>query len=132
MKNKVKAIGGIFLKSDNPKVMQDWYDRHLGLSFHQKGYNSFKWKDADTNKPGRTEFSFMNNDTEYLAPSSSSFMINFSVENLEELLNTLKSEGIQQIGEMQSYPYGKFAWIMDPEGNKIELWESIEKGFEGA
>jgi predicted enzyme related to lactoylglutathione lyase len=127
---KVKAIGGVFFKSENPKEMQDWYDRHLGLSFQQKGYHSFLWKDNESGEQGRTEFSFFKKDTDYMNPSKSPFMINFAVENLEELIIELKSEGIQQVGEIESYPYGKFAWILDPEGNKIELWEPIEKGFE--
>ena len=71
----------------------------------------------------------MNEDTDYYKPSEKQFMMNFRVENLEELLKTLKEEGVQVVGEMQTYDYGKFGWIMDPEGNKIELWEPIDKAF---
>lgn len=130
MKNRVTGIGGIFFKADDPRHLQNWYDKHLGLQFEGKGHSPFFWKEKETGKEARTEFSFFPRDTGYLAPSSSPFMINFRVENLEALLSALKAEGVQQVGEMESYPYGKFAWILDPEGNKIELWEPLEQGFD--
>ncbi|MFN0189182.1 MAG: VOC family protein [Bacteroidia bacterium] len=129
MKKRVIGIGGIFFKSPDPKKLQAWYDKHLGLSMLGAGYHSFLWKDAVEPEKGRTEFSIFNNDTDYLNPSTSPFMINFRVENLEELLILLKQEGVEQIGNMDSYSYGKFAWIMDPDGNKIELWEPVDDGF---
>ena len=129
MKKRVIGIGGIFFKSTDPKKLQAWYDKHLGLSMLGAGYHSFLWKDAVEPEKGRTEFSIFNNDTDYLNPSTSPFMINFRVENLEELLILLKQEGVEQIGNMDSYSYGKFAWIMDPDGNKIELWEPVDDGF---
>ncbi len=130
MKKRVTGIGGIFFKTADPKKMQDWYDQHLGLNFQGKGYNSFLWKDHLTGEDGRTEFSFFKNDTNYLDPSDSPFMINFRVEDLEGLIHALRGEGVTIIGDIQSYPYGKFGWIMDPAGNKIELWEPMEQGFE--
>ena len=72
----------------------------------------------------------MKEDTPYFNPSQKQFMVNFRVENLEELLEALKKEGIEIIGEIESYDYGKFGWIMDPEGNKIELWEPLDKEFQ--
>lgn len=129
MEQRVTGIGGIFFKADDPKKMQDWYDQHLGLNFEGKGYNSFLWQDSTTGEQGRTEFSFFKKDTTYFDPSPSPFMINFRVKNLEALVQLLKEEGVTIVGEIQTYPYGKFGWILDPDGNKIELWEPVEEGF---
>ena len=129
MKKRILGIGGIFFKSADPKRLQAWYDKHLGLSMLGAGYHSFLWKDAVEPEKGRTEFSIFNNDIDYLNPSTSPFMINFRVENLEELLLLLKEEGVAQIGSTESFSYGKFAWILDPDGNKIELWEPVDDGF---
>jgi predicted enzyme related to lactoylglutathione lyase len=129
MKKRISGIGGIFFKSADPKKLQAWYDKHLGLSMTGSGYHSFLWKDTPEPEKGRTEFSIFNNTTDYLNPSTSSFMINFRVENLVELLQVLKEEGVTQVGNMDEYSYGKFAWIMDPDGNKIELWEPVDDGF---
>lgn len=129
MEERVNGIGGIFFKTEDPKKIQDWYDQHLGLKFEGKGYNSFLWKDHKTGENGRTEFSFFKKDTDYMHPSTSPFMINFRVKNLEALIEKLKAEGVTVVGEIQSYPYGKFGWILDPDGNKIELWEPVEEGF---
>lgn len=129
MNDRVTGIGGIFITSDDPKAMRTWYDKHLGLHFGDQGHNSFLWKEQETGEQGRTEFSFFKKGTEYLHPSSSPFMINFRVKNLEALIGQLRNEGVQVVGELQRYPYGKFAWILDPEGNKIELWEPVEEGF---
>jgi predicted enzyme related to lactoylglutathione lyase len=71
----------------------------------------------------------MKDDTDYYEPSKKQFMINYRVENLEELLEELKKEGVEIVGEMQTFDYGKFGWIMDPDGNKIELWEPNDKAF---
>ena len=81
-------------------------------------------------KTGFTAWSIFKNDTEYTNPSTKDAMINYRVENLEELLNTLKAEGVEIVGEMESYDYGKFGWIMDPNGYKVELWEPVDKNYE--
>jgi catechol 2,3-dioxygenase-like lactoylglutathione lyase family enzyme len=130
MNERVTGIGGVFLTTEDPKAMRAWYDRHLGLNFGDQGHNSFLWKEQDSGEQGRTEFSFFKKGTEYLHPSSSSFMINFRVKNLEALLETLRAEGVTIAGDLQKYPYGNFAWILDPDGNKIELWEPVEEGFD--
>jgi predicted enzyme related to lactoylglutathione lyase len=127
---RVTGLGGIFFKSDTPNELNHWYDKHLGLSFNGQSYSTFRWRDFHSNIAARTEFSLFKKDTSYFAPSDSHFMLNFRVENLENLLNLLIQEGVRVIGEMETYPYGKFGWILDPEGNKIELWEPIEEGFD--
>ena len=94
--------------------------------------HSFRWIDLHNNEakePSLTAWSPFKDDTSYFNPSNKPFMFNYRVENLVELLKVLKEEGVQIVGEMEEYPYGKFGWIMDPDGNKIELWEPKDEGF---
>lgn len=120
---RVTGIGGVFFKCEDPAKMKEWYGKHLGLPVTDWGA-SFRWRTVeDPEKVGRTEWSTMKHDTDYLQPSDKPFMINYRVENLVALLEQLKAEGVEMAGEMQEFEYGKFAWIMDPEGHKIELWE---------
>ena len=127
MKSRVTGIGGVFFKSKDPKATKEWYKNHLGLNTDQYGC-TFWWKDQEGNDCS-TQWSPFKSDTDYFAPSKKSFMINYRVENLKELLEVLQKEGVQVIGEMEEYDYGKFGWILDPEGNKIELWEPVDKAF---
>ena len=127
MKNRVTGIGGIFFKSKDPNAVKHWYNKHLGLNTDQWGC-TFWWKDEDGNKCS-TQWSPFKEDTIYFEPSKKDFMMNFRVENLEELLKTLKAEGVQVIDRIESVEEGKFGWIVDPEGNKIELWEPNDKAF---
>ena len=106
--------------------MHDWYKQHLGIDATEYGA-MFQWRDKeDSEKLGTTVWSTFKKDSKYFNPSDKDFMFNYRVENLAELLKLLKEEGVQVVGEMEEYDYGKFGWIMDPEGNKIELWEPIE------
>ena len=118
---RVTGIGGVFFKSENPKQMNEWYKTHLGIPVGDYGW-SFAWKDKDGND-GMTQWSTFDAETKYFNPSEKSFMMNYRVDNLEALLALLKEEGVTIVGEMETYDYGKFGWILDPEGNKIELWE---------
>ncbi|NJB36418.1 VOC family protein [Croceivirga sp. JEA036] len=127
MKKRVTGIGGFFFKCDDPDKVKSWYNKHLGLNTDQYGC-SFWWKDKEGND-GLTQWSPMNKDTDYFEPSKKQFMMNFRVENLKELLATLKEEGVTVIDKIEEFEYGKFGWILDPEGNKIELWEPIDKAF---
>lgn len=129
MKKRVTAIGGIFFKCDDPQAQREWYANHLGLKTDDYG-TSFEWRKSDApEEKGYSVWSTFKKDTDYFLPSQKEFMINFRVENLVELLAVLKNEGIVQVGEIQELEYGKFAHIMDPEGNKIELWEAIDSEF---
>lgn len=122
---RVTGIGGIFFKSEDPGKLRAWYGKHLGFNITEWG-STFQWIEpdkSDANQTARTEWSPFANDTNYFAPSEKPFMFNYRVENLTELLKILHDEGVTIVGEMEEFPYGKFAWIMDPEGNKIELWE---------
>ena len=122
---RVTGIGGVFFKSEDPKNLKDWYGKHLGLPVNEYGC-SFQWfeiNNKDPKVPASTTWSPFKEDTKYFQPSEKQFMFNYRVENLVELLKVLKEEGVQIVGEVQEYPYGKFGWILDPEGNKVELWE---------
>ena len=126
---RVTSIGGIFFKCDDPKAQREWYANHLGFVTDDYG-TTFEWrKSGNADEKGYSVWSTFPKDTDYFSPSKKDFMINFRVENLDEVLAELKKEGIEQIGETQILEYGKFAHIMDPEGNKIELWESDDKKF---
>jgi predicted enzyme related to lactoylglutathione lyase len=129
MKKRVTGIGGIFFKAEDPQKIKDWYRKHLGFETTEWGC-SFFWKEvdaADTKPPARTEWSPFKQTSEYFLPSEKSFMFNYRVENLKKLIAVLKEEGVTIVGDMEEHPYGKFAWIMDPEGNKIELWEPVDE-----
>ncbi len=125
MNKRVTGIGGIFFKTKDPNKTKEWYKNHLGLNTDNYG-STFWWKDEKGNKCS-TQWSPFNADTKYFSPSEKDFMINYRVENLEELLKLLKEEGITIVGEMETYDYGKFGWILDPDGNKIELWEPTDE-----
>ena len=127
MKNRVTGIGGVFFKTKDPKAVKEWYNRHLGLNTDQWGC-TFWWKDKDGNDCS-TQWSPFKEDTTHFEPSKKDFMMNYRVENLEELLKTLKAEGVTVMDEIQIADEGKFGWIMDVEGNKIELWEPNDEAF---
>ncbi|MFT4781557.1 MAG: putative enzyme related to lactoylglutathione lyase [Psychroserpens sp.] len=127
MKKRVTGIGGIFFKSKDPKALKDWYSKYLGFNTDDYG-STFWWKDKEGNECS-TQWSPFKNDAKYFEPSKKEFMFNYRVENLKELLVTLKEEGVTILGEMEAHSYGKFGWILDNEGNKIELWEPIEQVF---
>lgn len=124
---RVTGLGGFFFKTENPDAIKKWYNERLGIPTDRYGW-TFWWKDKDGNDCS-TQWSPMNEDTKYFEPSKKQFMMNFRVENLVELLKVLKEEGVTIVGEIEEYEYGKFGWILDPEGNKLELWEPIDKAF---
>ena len=127
---KVTGIGGIFFKCKDPKKMRDWYKLHLGLNTNNYGA-VFEWRQgADTMKKGFTQWSPFKETTTYFLPSSKDFMINYRVENLNELLEQLKKNGVTITDTVETAEYGKFVHIMDIENNKIELWEPNDVEFE--
>ena len=122
--SRVKGIGGIFIKSENPEKLKHWYRKHLGLEIESWGGLSFPWSDPDNSEnKDYTVWSIFGKNSSYFEPSKESFMVNYVVEDLKGLLRKLKAEGVEQVGELTKEQFGKFAWIMDPEGRKIELWE---------
>lgn len=127
MKKRVTGIGGLFFKSKDPKASKNWYKKHLDFNTDDYGC-IFWWKDKEGNDAS-TQWSPFKDDTNYFEPSTKDFMFNYRVADLETLIKTLRDEGVTIVGDMQTYEYGKFAWILDNENNKIELWEPIDATF---
>src|SRR5688572_4209883 len=121
---KVTGLGGLFLKANDPKALAAWYQDKLGIDFKGSVYTTFPFKDeAGEVSSGYNVLSFFKNDSDYYAPSTKPAMLNLRVEDLRGLLETLKQKGVEPVGDMIDEEYGKFGWILDLEGNKIELWE---------
>ncbi|HME88038.1 MAG TPA: VOC family protein [Chthoniobacterales bacterium] len=123
----VTDIGGIFFKANEPDKLCGWYRKHLGIEIKERAA-TFKWRTFEDPKAERyTVWLAFPEETDYFAPSSKPLVINFQVANLEELLAHIKKEGVDVDTRVETYDYGKFAWIIDPEGNRIELWEPTTK-----
>lgn len=123
---KVTGIGGVFFKSTDPKALKEWYSKNLGLDTDEYGTN-FQWyQGSDSTKMGFTQWSPFNEKTKYFAPSEKQFMINYRVTNIEQLVDTLRNNGVTILDSIETFEYGKFVHIMDLEGNKIELWEPVD------
>lgn len=121
---RVTGIGGVFLKAEDPKKLYQWYEKHLGIKPESDGIPIFRWReDQNPEKKGMTIFSFFPKDTKYFEPSRSPVMLNFRVENLDEVLKLLEKEGVEIDPKREDSEYGRFAWVMDPDGNRVELWE---------
>jgi predicted enzyme related to lactoylglutathione lyase len=126
---RVTGIGGIFFKTKDPEKMKKWYKIHLGLVVNEYG-SVFEFRSTDEpEKKGYLVWSLFKEKTTYFEPSQKEFMINYRVENLEALVKELAKEGVQIVDEIEVYEYGKFVHILDPEGNKIELWEPVDEVF---
>ncbi|MEL6628449.1 MAG: VOC family protein [Bacteroidota bacterium] len=129
MAKKVTGIGGIFFKCQDPNAMRDWYRDHLGLVTNEYG-SLFEFRLADApEKIGHLQWSTFSQDTDHMDPSPKDFMINYRVENIESLVEELRTAGITILDEIATYPYGKFVHVLDPENNKIELWEPVDQVF---
>lgn len=126
---RVTGIGGIFFFADDPQKTREWYARHLGLAVNEWG-SSFEFRNA--NRPDEINYlqwSPFTKGSEYFAPSEKEFMINYRVQNIEGLIRNLKAAGVIVLDEIETFEYGKFVHVMDPEGNKIELWEPVDRVF---
>jgi predicted enzyme related to lactoylglutathione lyase len=124
---RVTGIGGIFFKAEDPVALRAWYRRHLGIDVQDWGGAAFSWADADGEPTaGTTIWSVGRADGDDFAPSASSFMINYRVADLPGLLDALRNEGCHVLDKTTDSEYGKFGWVMDPEGNKVELWQPPE------
>jgi catechol 2,3-dioxygenase-like lactoylglutathione lyase family enzyme len=132
---RVTGIGGVFFKSQDPAKLADWYRVHLGIASESGGtgakaprFHPFEWKETDDPaKTGVTVWTVFPESSKYFDPSHAPFMINYRVANLERLLAQLKSEGVTVDDKIDDEPNGRFGWAMDPEGNRIELWQPAEK-----
>jgi predicted enzyme related to lactoylglutathione lyase len=124
---RVTGIGGIFFKANDPVALRTWYQKHLGIDVLDWGGAAFRWIDADGKAmAGTTIWSVSDATGDPFAPSTSSFMVNYRVADLFGLLQALRSEGCNVIDKTDDSEYGKFGWVIDPEGNKIELWQPPE------
>ena len=123
--DRVTGIGGIFIKARDPKALAAWYSDHLGVPRANGAIPPlFQWRDHDDpQRVGNTVWGLFQSDTKYFAPSTAPFMINYRVNNLDRLLARLRAAGITVEPKVVDDFNGKFGWVMDPEGNKIELWE---------
>lgn len=127
---KVTGIGGIFFKCNDPKKLREWYHTHLGLETNEYG-SVFEWyQGADSTKKGFLQWSPFSQKTKYFEPSTKEFMINYRVENMEWLVTELKKNGVNVLDTIANFDYGRFVHLLDPEGNKIELWEANDKVYE--
>ena len=122
---KVTGIGGIFFSAEDPKALGDWYKIHLGIDVQNWGPqagSTFDWTD-DEGKKATTVWSVHPASSNHMAPSKSGFMVNYRVDDLDALLQALRAEGCEVLDKQDDSEYGKFGWVMDPEGNKVELWQ---------
>jgi predicted enzyme related to lactoylglutathione lyase len=121
----VKGIGGIFFRAENPDTLRQWYQDHFGIPAVEHGYAHFFWRDyLESNKTHRTVWSPVPLASDQFARPEQQLMINYIVGDLDAFLTELQASGVEQVGDMEDYPYGRFAWIIDVEGNKVELWEA--------
>ncbi len=126
---RVTGIGGIFFKTKDPQKIKKWYAKHLGLATDKYG-SIFEFRNAHRpDEINYLQWSPFDEKTEYFNPSEKGFMINYRVQNIVELVRTLKENGVIVVDEIEEFEYGKFVHIMDPEGNKLELWEPVDQVF---
>ena len=117
---KVTGFGGIFFKAHDPQALGAWYEKHLRMKIERFGGAKFA---EDATRPGCTLWTPFKQDTKYFAPSDKPYMMNFRVDDLHALLAELRGAGVQVDERVDESEYGRFGWIMDPEGNRVELWE---------
>lgn len=121
---RVTGIGGIFFKAKDAPALRAWYKRHLGIDVQEWGGTAFTWTDDEgTPVAGTTVWTINPAHSEYFAPSMAPFMVNYRVDDLHALVQVLREEGCDVLEKVDDSEYGKFAWVMDPEGNKVELWQ---------
>ena len=121
---RVTGIGGVFFKSPDPVSLRAWYRDHLGIDVQAWGGAAFKWADAEGRPTaGTTAWTVDAATSNHFAPSTAPFMINYRVADLHALVKALKAEGCTVLDKIDESEYGKFAWAIDPDGNKVELWE---------
>jgi predicted enzyme related to lactoylglutathione lyase len=126
---KVTGVGGIFFRTKDPAKIKEWYGKNLGLAISEYG-SSFEFRNA--NRPDEINYlqwSPFEEGTDYFDPSKKEYMINYRVQNMKGMVEKLRENGVTILDEIEEYEYGSFVHIMDPEGNKIELWEPIDSVF---
>jgi predicted enzyme related to lactoylglutathione lyase len=125
---RVRGIGGVFFKSANPEVLRDWYAKHLGVVSEGESGTMFRWSQPES--PANedvTAWCIFPASSKYFGDNQIPFMLNYVVDDLHATLKALRQEGVWVDAKVEEYDYGKFGWIMDPDGNRIELWEPLPK-----
>ena len=123
MSERVTGIGGVFFKAKDPAGLGTWYREHLGIDVQGPGFALFPWRDAEADQPGHTVWSVFPADTDYFGAREQRAMINYRVRDLDAMLEQLRATGVPVDEKRTADENGRFAWITDPEGNRIELWE---------
>lgn len=125
---KVTGLGGIFFRSRDPAALGHWYRDRLGVPLGDGGFCDYEWRHReDPERVGRTVFAIFPHDTEYFGSDPSGCMVNFRVDDLDGLLMELREGGVEVAEEVEDTEFGRFGWITDPEGNRVELWEPLEE-----
>ena len=127
---RATGIGGVFLRARDPKALAAWYAQHLNISLSAYGGVSFRWSDEVPLTTGVTSWSLFPEDTKYFGTGHQQAMINYRVDDLDAMLEKMKADGVSIDPKRDSGPYGKFAWVTDPEGNRLELWQPVVKPAE--
>ena len=123
---RITGIGGVFLKcKGDSRALAAWYQKHLGMKLEDFGGAVLRWPDDPAADGGLTVWHLAGRDSTWFSPSESAFMINYRVDDLDGLLAQLQADGVAVVGGPESHENGKFAWIMDPDGNKVELWQPM-------
>lgn len=121
---RVTGVGGIFFKSKGDRAaLAAWYQQHLGMTLEDFGGAILRWPDDRADDGGLTVWHVAERDSQWFKPSDSAFMVNYRVDDLDEMLAQLRAGGVEVVGGPESHENGTFAWILDPDGNKVELWE---------
>jgi len=123
---RATGVGGVFFRAADPEALHRWYEQHLGLRRDGDTAVVLRW--ADDSASGSTVFAIFPHDTDYFGKNGQSFMVNFRVNDLDALLARLAADGVDVDPHREDQPYGRFAWIVDPEGNRVELWEPPASG----
>lgn len=128
MTTRVTGFGGVFFKARDKALLLAWYRDHLGLDIQEWGGAEFHWRDAQTpGRRGKTVWSVFDASTKYFEPSQAPFMLNYRVADLDAVLAALRAEGVDVDAHVEASEFGRFGWVMDPEGNRIELWQPPEE-----
>jgi predicted enzyme related to lactoylglutathione lyase len=122
---RVTGIGGVFFKAQDPKALSAWYAEHLGIKLNDWGGASFDWSDEVPATTGTTAWSLFPQNTKHFGPGDQASMINYRVDDLDALIEQLRAAGVTIDPKREDASFGKFAWIVDPEGNRVELWEPL-------
>jgi predicted enzyme related to lactoylglutathione lyase len=127
MHGRATGIGGVFIRARDPDALKQWYVQRLGLPAEGGGPIILRWRERDEDREALTVFGIFSEDTEYFGSSGQGAMLNFRVDDLDRLLAELSQAGIESAGGVEEHENGRFAWIVDPEGNRVELWEPADE-----